>query len=72
MGGEKFRSTDEGSIYKYLGANIEQLDGGSFEMKQPFLIERITTLLGIENGRTGEKLTTIEKPLLNKDLNDIP
>ena len=71
-GGEKFRSTDEGSIDKYLGVNIEQLDGGSFEMSQPFFIERITTLLGIENDHTGEKITPVDKPLLNKDLNGVP
>ena len=71
-GDEQFRLTDEGSIDKYLGVNIEQLENGSFEMSQPFLIERITTLLGIENGRTSERDTPVGKPLLNKDLKGVP
>ena len=41
-------------------------------MGQPFLIECIITLLGIENDHTGEKITPVGKPLLNKDLNGVP
>ncbi len=33
------------------------------------MIERIAKFLGIDNGRTNEKLTPVGKPLLNKDLN---
>ena len=71
-GDENFVFTDEGSIDKYLGVDIKQIDSKSFKLSQPFLIERITTLLGIENGRTNEKLTPVGKPLLIKDLDGAP
>ena len=68
-GGDKhFVLQDEGSIDKYLGVNIKQIDANAFELLQPFLIERITTLLGIADGKTNEKLTPVGKPLLNKIL----
>ena len=70
-GDEKFVFTDEGSIDKYLGVDIKKIDDTSFEMTQPFLIERITSLLGIDNGRTHDKHTPVGKPLLNKDLNGV-
>jgi hypothetical protein len=63
---------DEGSIDKYLGVNTKQIDANAFELSQPFLIERITTLLGIADGKSNEKLTPVGKPLLNKDLNGVP
>ena len=36
------------------------------------MIERITTFLGIADGKTNEKLTPVGKPLLNKDLFGVP
>jgi hypothetical protein len=51
---------------------ISQHDSLSFELIQPFLIERISKFLGIENGGTNEKLTPVGKPLLNKDLDGVP
>jgi hypothetical protein len=36
------------------------------------LIEQIMQLLGINNGKTNKKLTPVGKPLLNKDLDEIP
>jgi len=36
------------------------------------LIERITTILGITDGKTNEKLTPVGKPLSNKDLQGVP
>ena len=62
---------DEGSIDKYLGVDIKKIDGTSFKMTQPFLTERIISLLGIDNGRTHDKRTPVGKPLLNKDLNGV-
>ncbi len=59
-------------IDKYLGVEIKQLDDFLFELTQPYLIERVTKFLGIDNGRTNEKLTLVGKPLLNKDLNGVP
>jgi hypothetical protein len=71
-GDEHFVLQDEGSIDKYLGVNIKQIDANVFELSQPFLIERITTFLGIADGKTNEKFTPVGKPLLNKDLNGVP
>ena len=63
---------DEGSIDNYFGVNIKQIDANAFELSQPFLIDRIATLLGIAEGNTNQKLTPVGKPLLNKDLNGVP
>ncbi len=60
------------SLDKYLGVNIKQIDESSFELSQPFLIERITSFHGIADGKTNEQLTPVEKPLLNKDTLGIP
>ena len=38
-GKEEFELTDEGSIDKYLGVMIRDIDENSFEMSQPFLIQ---------------------------------
>jgi hypothetical protein len=62
---------DEGSIDKYLGVNIKQIDANTFELAQPFLIKRITGFFGIKKGNTNEKLTPVGKPLLNKDLQGV-
>jgi hypothetical protein len=59
-------------IDKFLGVEIKQLDDFSFELTQLFLIEQVTMFLGINNGRTNEKLTPVGKPLLNEDLNGVP
>ena len=37
VGPEKFQLTDQGSINKYLGLMITDIDSNSFEMSQPFL-----------------------------------
>jgi hypothetical protein len=63
---------DEGLIDKYPGVDIRQQDTSSFKLTQPFLIERITKFLGIDNGKANEKLTPVGKPLLNIDLDGIP
>ncbi len=62
---------DEGLIDKYLGVDMRQEDASSFELTQPFLIKRITKFLGIDYGKTNEKLTPVGKPLLNKDLDGV-
>jgi hypothetical protein len=71
-GDENFVLEYEVSIDKYLGVKIKQLDDSSFELTQPFLIDRVTKFLGIDSGRTNEKVTPVGKPLLNKDLNGVP
>jgi hypothetical protein len=71
-GDENFILQDEGLIDRYLGVEIKQLDGSSFELTQPFLIEQVTKFFGIDNGRTNYKVTLVGKLLLNKDLNGVP
>ena len=71
-GDENFVLQDEGLIHKYLGVNMRQIDKDSFELTQPFLIERITSFLGIADGKANKKQTPVGKPLLNKDLHGVP
>jgi hypothetical protein len=71
-GNEHFVLQDERSINKNLGVNIKKIDANTFELAQPFLIERITVFLGIKKGKTNEKLTPVGKPLLNKDFQGVP
>ncbi len=52
--------------------NIKQIDANTFELAQPFLIDRIITFLGIADGKTNRKLTPVGKPLLNQDLQGVP
>jgi hypothetical protein len=66
-GMENFILQDEGLIDKYLGVNIKQLNNLSFHLTQPFLIERVSAFLGIDNGCMNEQDTPVGKPLLNKD-----
>ena len=51
MGNEDFELTDEGSIDKYLGVKIDNIDKNSFEMSQPFLIQRIIEFLGLQENK---------------------
>jgi hypothetical protein len=71
-GTENFILQDKGSIDKFLGVNIEQLNYLSFHLTQPFLIECISAFPGIDNGCTNEQDTPVGKPLHNKDLNGVP
>jgi hypothetical protein len=52
--------------------NIKQIVANTLELAQPYLIERVTSILGIESGKINEKLTPVGKPLLNKDLQGVP
>jgi hypothetical protein len=70
-GKENFILQDEGSIDKYLGVSITQLDDQSFSFTQPFLIERVTAFLSIDNGCTNKHLTPVGKLLLNKNLLEV-
>ena len=61
--------TDEGSLSKYLGVDVKYKDNGHIELIQPFLIQRIIDLLGLEGDSThNTKPTPATKPLLHKDL----
>ena len=61
--------TDEGSLTKYLGVDIKYKARGQIELVQPFLIQRVIDLLGLESESTyNTKTTPATKPLLHKDL----
>ena len=67
-GPEKFAFTDEGSIDKYLGVNIERLtDNGGFAMSQPHLIQRILEAAQIDLRMTNSRPTPVVGPLLSRD-----
>ncbi len=70
-GEEKYILTEESTLDKFLGINIERLDEDRFELSQPFLIERIIKFVESEcetevNNKSTP--TPVGKPLLHKDL----
>ena len=67
-GEEKFDLTDEGEIKNYLGVDFNKNDDGSFELRQPFLIERIIKALNFNAEMKSTKNPTV-KPPLHKDAN---
>lgn len=74
-GDENFTLTDEGSIDKFLGIEITDRGNGTFEMSQPFLIQRIIDELGI--GVLGDEIKTRDRTpassvILDKGLGDKP
>ena len=66
-GPEKFEFTDEGTMDKYLGVDIQKLDNGEFVLRQPFLIQRILTSLGIDPEETNSRPVPVVGPLLSRD-----
>ena len=68
LGPEKFDFTDEGTLDKYLGVEVQRQPKG-FSMSQPFLIERIITAANIDARMTNPKATPAVEPLLGRDEN---
>ena len=64
-GDEDFELTDEGSLDKYIGVLIKDIDKNSFEMSQPFLVRRIIASLSLDENKTRGRNTPVGKPLLN-------
>ena len=46
-GPENFKLTDKGGVNKFLGVKITRLGDNSFEMSQPFLLNRILNFLSL-------------------------
>ena len=68
-GSEKFILTDEGDVNKSLGIEITHNEDSSFEMSQPFLIDRLLSLLGLGDNEFDTSTTTpVAKGLLHKDM----
>ena len=69
QGSEKFTLTEEGDVNKILGIEITHNEDSSFEMSQPFLIERLLSLLGLSNNEFDTSTTNpVAKGLLHRDL----
>jgi hypothetical protein len=71
-GTENFKLVDQGSIDKYLGLLIQDIDDTYFEMSQPFLNRWILGLLSLDKHKTKGHETPVGKPLLNRDLGGDP
>ncbi len=68
---EQYILTEEGTLDKFLGININKLNNNRFKLSQPFLIERIINFVESEC-KTDVNIKTmpnpVGKPLLHKDL----
>ncbi len=71
-GHEDFKLVDQGSINKYIGLMIQDIDSNTFKMSQPFLIHRILDFLLLDKNKIKGQDTPVRKPLLNCDLDGIP
>ena len=69
---ENFKLTDKGGVNNVLGVEITRLDDNSFELSQPFLINRILNFLGICNNEfetdANSTSTPVANGLLHRDL----
>ena len=65
---ENFELTNEGNIDKYLGVNMQKYKDGRYELRQPFLIDRIIEALNLDNTNTQKRPIPVCKLLLHKDL----
>ncbi len=72
VGPKKFQLINQGSIYKYLRLLITDINSGTFEMSQPFLVCRILQFLSLDENKTKGRDTPVGKPLLNHDLDGVP
>ncbi len=69
---EEFQLVNQGSIDKYLGLLILDIDANTFEMSQPFLIRRILEFLSLDENKTKGRDTPVGKPLLIRDVGGVP
>jgi len=71
-GHEDLKLIDQGSIDKYLGLLIGDIDANTFEMSQQFLIRCILDFLSLDENKTKRQDTLVGKPLLNRGLDGVP
>ena len=69
-GKENFDLTDEGDVNRFLGVEVTKLKKGSFELSQPFLIERLLNVVSMDDS-VNPKPTPAVSPLLHKDLDGL-
>jgi hypothetical protein len=71
-GPKNFKLTDEGNVNKFLDVEITKLDDNTFELSQPFLINRILSFLGLCQNKfdtdANPSSTPVAKGLLHRDL----
>ena len=71
-GPENFVLTDEGEVDKFRGIEITKHEESSFELSQPFLIERILRVLGLFDNEfkvdANPAMTPTFQSLLHRDL----
>ena len=69
---ENFKLTDEGEVNKFLGVEITKIGKNSFELAQPFLIDRLLQFLGLCNNsfdtNANSSSMPIARSLLHRDL----
>ena len=70
-GHTEFQLVNQGSIAKYLGLLIRDIDANTFEMSQPFLIRCILEFLSLDENKSKGRDTPVGKSLLNRDLDGI-
>ena len=61
--------TEEGEVKNYLGVDFNKHPDGSFELRQPYLIDRIMKALGFDDEMNSTR-NPVVKPPLHKDEND--
>ena len=67
-GPENFIFANEGNLDRYIGAEVQKLaNKSSFELTQPFLIERILQAADIDTRITNACPTPVVGPFLSKD-----
>lgn len=64
--GTKYTITDEGEVAKYLGVDVRRPNDHTYELRQPYLIQRIIETLGLND--SNEHTVPAVKPLLSKDV----
>jgi hypothetical protein len=71
-GHDEFELVNQGSIDKYLGLLIRDIDANIFKMSQPFLIRRILEFFSLDENKMKRRDTPVGKPLLNRVLDGVP
>jgi hypothetical protein len=62
-GPENFKLTDKRDVNKFLGVEITCLDNDSFNLSQPFLIDRILNFLGLCNNKFETDANSLSTPV---------
>ena len=64
--GTTYTITDKGEVAKDLGVDVRKPNDHTYELRQPYLIQRIIETLGLNDSNEHSVLAV--KPLLSKDV----